>query len=488
MIGNKQFEIDATEFIKGMSTSPNTNDGGFSNETIAINPIASVGAMYGGSAITDRSTNTINGNIIMTSGDATYTGAQKFLGTDTGYFYSVDSSYSPTARQSAVAGTYVSGYSDMVQFAYGGNAYTFVSTTTDIVRMTGSTLTGLDATWWTSTLGMTALGVNPIGGATGVTTAHPLLVFEDALWIGDFNKLHKWDGTTASYGFLTLPQDQTIVALGIDPNTGKMLISTTQGANASDTVPKICKILVWDGFSTRVLRSVVVDDMVTAIYPVGGTVYMPYGVNLGYWNGSGVTFLRKLKNASLDSNLLVYKPKITNIGNTLYVMDGTQILAYGQIQAGENKFYYANKATGATLTYLTALFNLGSNQLGMGYYDGTNKILASYDIYSTTIINNIKYFYSSNYNFLRRVQVRQIIVEYVDAIAASGSGGVLTLIDQTGTEYTCSSLTNTKTASVKEITCQPPAINPASTYIQLKYEPVSAKGVRRFIVSYDYIE
>lgn len=322
MIGSKQFTIDAADLVKGMSTGANVADGGFSNETIGINPIASPGAYYGMPTIFDRSTNLVNGNIIMTSGDATFTGAQKFLGTDTGYFYSVDASYIPTQRQSAVAGTWVQGYSDMVQYSYGGNAYTFATNTTNIARMTGSDLSALDATWWTGTMSKTALGTNPIGGATGVTTAHPMLVFEDSLWIADFNKLHKFDGTIATYSFLTLPIDQTIIALGIDPSTGKMLISTTQGANAADTVPKICKVLIWDGFSTRPIRSIIVDDMVTAFQPVGGTVYTPYGLNLGYWNGSGVSFLRKLKNTIFDSAYLVYKQRITSIASNLYVMDG----------------------------------------------------------------------------------------------------------------------------------------------------------------------
>lgn len=487
MIGSQQFTIDAADLTKGMSTSPYVADGGFSNETQAINPIAQPGAFYGAPAVTDRTTNLINGNIIMSCGDATYLGKTKFLGTDTGYFYSLDASFIPTARQTAVAGTYTQGYSDMVQFGVSGQVYTFVTTTTDIVRMTGDTLTALDATWWTTTMSKTALGTNPIGGATGVAAPHPMLVFEDSLWIADFNKIHKFDGTTATYGFLVLPIDQTIVALGIDPSTGKMLISTTQGINANNSVPKVSKILIWDGFSSRPIRSVIVDDMVTAIYPVGGTVFMPFGQDLGYWNGSGITFLRRFKNVTLDATLLVYKHRITSISKTLYVADGTQILAYGEILPGEKKFYYANKATFASGTNLTAVMNLGSNTFGMCYASiSGEKILASFGIFTTTGTN--LFFYSNRYDFKRRIQVKEILVEYIDSIAAAGSGGVLTVIDQTFVETSCSPLTNGNTTAVYEMTVYPYQNVITSTYIQLKYENVSGKGIKRFIVSYDYVD
>lgn len=485
MIGSKQFTIDATDFVKGMTTSSNIRDGGFSNETVGVNLIADPGVIYGGNTMINRTSNLINGNVIMACGDATYLGAQKFFGTDTGYFYSMDGTYTVTARQSAVTGTWTQGYSDMVQFSYGGNAYTFATNTTNVVRMTGSTLTSLDATWWTVTLGMTALGVNPIGGATGVTTAHPMLVFEDSLWIGDFNKLHKWDGTTASYGFLVLPIDQTIIALGIDPSTGKMLISTTQGANASNTVPKICKVLLWDGFSTRPIRSVIVDDMVTAIYPVGGTVFMPFGQSLGYWNGSGVTFLRRFKNVTLSGDDLIYKHKITSIGRNLYIADGVQALCFGEILPGEKKFYYATKATTGSPTLVTCMLNLGNNQLGMAFNNGSDKIIASYDIYSTTLANNLCFFYTSKYDFKKKILVKEVIVEYQDSIAAAGSGGIITLIDEKGEASPNATLTNTSSAAVYEMNFFPPPVVPASNWVQFKYEPVSAKGVRRFIVSYD---
>ena len=495
MIGSKQFEIKGVDFIKGMSTAPNIADGGFSNETVAVNPIASVGVIYGPPTLFDRTSNLINGNIIMSSGDATFTGSQKFLGTDTGYFYSLDNTYTPTARQSAVAGTYTQGYSDMVQYGVSAEVYTFVTTSTNIVRMTGATLTGLDATWWTGTMAQTALGTNPIGGATGVSTPHPMLVFEDSLWIADFNRLHKFDGTTASYGFLLLPIDQTIVALGIDPSTGKMLISTTQGANAGDTVPKICKILLYDGFSPRPIRSVIVDDMVTAIYPMGGTVFMAYGLNLGYWNGSGITYLRHLKNTTFDAFSLVYKHKITSVAKTLYVTDGVQILAYGEILPGQKRFYYANKATLGSPTTITALMNLGvistgtiMQDVGVAYDNGTNKGMGSFGQFYTTGVNNLGLFYTHKYEFLRRVQIKEILVEFADSIAAAGSGGILTSINQGGAESVTMTLTNNLSAASYEVTANPATSIPPSTFFQLKYEPVSAKGVRRFIISYDYVD
>jgi hypothetical protein len=279
MIGKNVLEISAKDFLNGMTSSPETDDGGFSPETNHVNITSSqtaLGILYPAGFKTDQSI--ADGQYIASCSDPdSGVGISKYLLTSSGKFYSVSSSFTATLRQTtAGAVTYQSITSDMVVYRNG----LYATSTTNITLGTGANLTAIDEDWWT-TVAPKSGGGFPSALSTGVP--HPVLVYEDNLYIGDGQKLHRWDGANnvATEGYLTLNTGLVIQALSIDPGTGKMLISATEGANASGTIPRQTKIYVYDGTSNKPSRAVIVDDIVTSMYPLGGVVYMCYGQNLG---------------------------------------------------------------------------------------------------------------------------------------------------------------------------------------------------------------
>lgn len=481
MIGKNQIVIDASEFVKGMSSGADVSDGGFSNETDAVNLIANPGVLYAPVTPTDKS-GVLAGNIIASASDANVSGVDRYFLTTTGkYFYYQGGAL--TLAQTDAVGSYLAGTTDIVQFDFS----TYATTTNNIVLLTGSTLATIDATWWTVTKGKSAL-------QTG--QRHPMLVFENALWIGDKNKLHKWDGTTATEGFLTLLDGQSIVSLAIDPSTGKMLIGITEGQNYSNTKANVAKVLFYDGVATsKPLRVVIVDDAVNGMYAVGGILYMGYGTKLGYWNGSGITFLRKLKNVTLAGDSLPYKHKMTNIANTLYVADGKQVLAYGEILPGQKKFYYAQSNNISSAAY-DCIANIGSNLLALCF--ATAK-LYTLDVTSVATAGT-NTFYSNKYNFPRPVYLRGVYLEYADAVtngddnrqiyyqSEDKQAGFQILRIQGQTSAIGTGLKNTTGASIYFIDNIIGFLNSKVRSCQFRYNNATAFGLKRIVLYYDPAE
>lgn len=479
MIGKNELILDASDFVKGMSSGDDIADGGFSNSTDAVNLIANPGVLYAPANVTDKS-GTLAGNIIASSGDANVSGNSRYFLTDTGKFFTWDDS-SLTLRQTDAVKSYVTGTSDMVQF----RLQTFASSATDITLLTGSDLATIDAVWWTTTKGKAALQTSQ---------RHPLLVYENSLWIGDKSSLHKWDGTTASEAVLALSTEQSIVSLGIDAGSGRMLIGITEGTNYSNTKPHISKVLEWDGFSNKPLRAVIVEDAVNAFYNISGTTFVTYGQKMGYWNGSGITFLRKFKNVTLAGADLAYKHHITNIGQTLYIVDGSKVLAWGEVLPGQKAFYYAQSNNVSAANY-SCIANIGSNLLGLCFNT------AKFYTFDTTSIatTGTMSFVTNKYNFPRPVYIRGAYFEYSDAVTAAdnnrqlyyktqaqGAGFVL-IQDPTATTGV---LKNLSASSVYEITPTTFGISANKVkFIQFRYNTDTVNlGLRRIIIYYDIAE
>lgn len=480
MLGSKTITIGPENWIQGMSSSDALQDGGFSNRSVNVNLATDPGTLNATNTFTNNLSASIAGTICATSNDGNSLGNLRYIVTTTnvaggdGKYYTVAADYTTTLRQTDTTNDYIPENCDTAQFQLA----LYTTAEGDITLATGTDLTSsFDATWWTVTKGKNALNSG---------NRHPLLVFEGALWIGDKNKLHKWDGTTASEAFLTLSSEQTITALGIDPGTGKMLISVTEGTNAANTHPKTAKVLLYDGFSPKPLRAVIVDDTVNAIYPVGGTVYMTYGERLGYWTGSGISFLRRLKNISVSTTTasadLVYKQRITNIGNTLYVVDGSLVLAFGEVKNGRKVFYYAlqNNFSGANFM---AIFNIGNNRLAVSYAAAT---LYTYVMNTAATISSMV-LYTNDYDFSQPSIIRTIYLEYTGDISAAASPGTLSIIDESGTATSLAAPTNDTSGNARRLVVHGPDKKVMS--MQLLYTASSVVvGLKRIVVKYDTME
>jgi hypothetical protein len=174
---------------------------------------------------------------------------------------------------------------------------------------------------------------------------HPMLVYQGKLYVADKNNLNTIDSSgNIVIGVLALNSNEIIYALGIDPYTGLMMISVQTTVNISDTLTSQFFIYLYDGISSKALRKIPVDDLVTGFLNVEGTVYCGSGIVLGQWNGNGVSFLRRLQNAGFAQADLMYKHHMAKINRILHVADGKNILSYGTVIAGKPKafFYTAN--------------------------------------------------------------------------------------------------------------------------------------------------
>jgi len=468
MLGRNPLIIDAAEFLKGMSSGSEISDGGFSDESSGLNLIAEPGVVYGPSGIVDADTDTrLTGNIIASSPDMNvYLGTNRLLVADDGSYYSYNGTKIPAvALQTDSTNTYVKGFTDIITFA--GRAY--VTTKEKLVE------------WQTpSTFN------NSFASFTNTTYPHPAIVFENNAFYGDGNLLLRQTSAGGALAtILTLSADQIIVALGIDPGSGKMLISTANALNISDTLPAIHKVLWYDGFSNKPLKSVIVEDMITAFHSVGGNVFAGYGTNIGYLTGSGITFLRKLANVTLDSSKLPYKHNFATMEGALYVVDGPAILAYGDVLPGRKIWRYCIKNNVNSNPY-TAIFNGGNQKLGLCFAAAASptKRFWVVDITAKSTTDNYD-LYTNWYNFPRPVNIKLIHLEWLDAVTTSSWSFVY--YDQDGSGSKTLSVDGGNVTSKYEFNL----VGFQQKVTSFKFRATSTtvnKGLKRIIIYYDYAE
>lgn len=407
-IGANQIQLDGTQFVRGMASSDYANDGGFGSSSVGINPRVTPGVIYATASATDISTN-VTGEIIATAEDSQSTAAYDRLFVDASAAFYTLSSTTITKRHTG-SKTYTFGTTDMVNFNY----VTYVTSGTDVAAWNTSSLS-LDETWWTVTKSKTALTS---------TNRHPMLVYEQLLWIADGNAL--WNvntSATVTAANWSLVSGEFITALGIDPTTGLMLVAVTTSQNYSDAYNARNFVYLYDGYSAKPRRKIPVEDMITSFHVVGSTLYVGYGTSVGYWTGNGVSFLRRLANASLSGATLPYKHHMCNINNTLFVADGSNVLAYGEIVPGQKGFYYI--AQGGASLY--AICNIGNSKLAYAYASATIKTV---DITSKSA--GVATFYANNINFPRPVWLRRmrVFTTGITTTGGSGIGGVAIIDDK----------------------------------------------------------
>ena len=407
MIGAKSFDINYKDFIQGVSSSDFISDGGLSPVSQCTNIWKTPGLLYGAPPVTDG-TGDLTDDLIASSSYANTNAVPiKAFVDDAGHFYSTDATSLVLKQTDGTNPTkYKKGFTDMASFGVNGEIYT--TNEKCVVRwLEGTTF---DVTFFTFT--------------TQQNVPHPTLVYENNLFYGDKNLLWRQTGVGVTPTLiLTLSAEQTIVTLGIDPGSGKMLISTTDGLNASDTISKKARVHYYDGFSEKTLKTVVVDEMVTAFWPVGSTLFIGYGQKLGYWNGAGIQFLRTLQ-VTLTSTKLPYKQNFTNIDTTLFVVEGARILAFGDIIKGSPPvFYYAftNSDVGVEAD-LTMICNLGSGVLGYGWINvSTVEKFNTVDTYSVASVGASLRLRTNKYIFERPISFNNLVIEFGAALPTNGS-------------------------------------------------------------------
>jgi len=175
MIGKYVLPIKASDFVLGETTSEYTQDGGFSPSSFNINPLLIPGVIKACAPVSNQSTN-ISGNIIASSEDSQSSGANNRIFVDDAANYYYWNGSAMTKQKTGTATThYVIGKTDMASFAQ--NSYATLDN--DIAQVNTSGSWTLTESWWVTTKGKSALDS---------TVPHPLLVFENFLWVGPPSK------------------------------------------------------------------------------------------------------------------------------------------------------------------------------------------------------------------------------------------------------------------------------------------------------------
>lgn len=420
MIGTNTIDIDWKNFVSGMSSSNFSQDAGFSpgnagvsSTKTVVNPLAVPGLIYPPGPTTDHSTN-LTGEMICSCEDPSGSAVRLFISTDAqqdGRFFSYASNGVLTERGAEdTAGNYIYGRSDMIAF----QSEVYVTNSDNIVRWQQPNT--FNYTFFTF---------------SDAFAPHPAIVYEDNAFYGDGNLLlRQTSAGSAPSTILTLPTNQVIVALGIDPGSGMMLISVVDQYNVSGTINSQARVLYYDGFSNKARKVVLVDDMILAFYNVGSTMYITYGQKLGYWTGAGIQFLRTLE-VSFDNAELPYKHHITNIGEILYVITRTYILAYGEIVKGAgNSFYYCLRNSSGDSGNYTLVTNIGQNTLAVSF--ATGKLFTFDTTNVSEVLTGGAYFRTLKYHIERKVTFTQCVIQFGAAIPTSDNIGTLYLITDDG--------------------------------------------------------
>lgn len=471
MVGKNTIVLDAAEWLKGMSSGSELGDGGFSTDTEGLNLISEPGVLYAPAASVDGDSDSIldsDGEIIISINDNDIAAGSdsKYVVTDTGRFLSYNGTKLSAVLRTDSVQAYATGFSEAIT-AFGEH---YITSKTHLAR-------------WDEDAGtFTAQFI----AFTNTNVGHPAVNFESKAYFGDGNLLKSLSAAGGAFTTeLTLPSTDVIRALGVDPGTGKMLISTTEGFDASFTLPTRSLLQWYSGTGSSVSKYVEVGDPIFSFKSVGSTVFVGWGRSLGFINGSGVQFLRDLKNVTYAQEELPYPNKITSIGSTLYIADGDQVLAYGPVQAnGPKIFYYAlqNKVSSAKFR---AIFGVGQ-----AASSDTRKIGLSLDteLFRTVDLTDSsgldKFFLMTNwFYFPRPVHIRNIQVEFFGDIASTGNLSI-TLVDQERDNHTIASLDGTITSRrvIRKFGGFPTKLD--AMRLQIENATTNA-GLKRVIIYYD---
>lgn len=435
MVGKRQLQFDSRNFIQGLSTSSFISDGGVGTDSYNLNLLGQPGVLRATGPTTPTG-NSLSASIIASAEDArssTTTSNARFLIDDDGRLYTLDST-TLTLRNTPSS---TSGFTDGVTDAAIFQGALYVTKTTDIMRIVVNSISSytVDESWWSTTKGETPL--------TGTNTAHPMLVFESLLWVANSEKLHSINTSGTIANPLTLNTNDRITALGIDPGTGRMLIGISTNTSRDADAAARFFIALYDGFSSKVLRRVPVDGLVSSFVSVGGNLFVGMDNYVGLWNGSGITFLRRLKNAGVNDSRLPYKSRMTRLQNSLLVVDGRDLLAFGDIANGKKVWHpiYRNQVNSSNIGFVVHANSTTT--------DGTSAtpmspVIAVNDLNGTTLRLFEPYdtanagtavFYTGKVYFERPVYIRRMRV-FTTGVTTTAGLGSIGIIDETGTTRT----------------------------------------------------
>lgn len=474
-ISRNQIVIDQNNFLAGMSSSPYAQDGGFSNESINVNLLANVGILSGTplSSTVDISHSPTSNMIASCDNTAASESEIKYFSDDMGYYYSLTGSTLTRLGQDTHSGsTYTAGQASILQYL----GSTYFTNAWGVAQASGHNLSTFTNNFqqWTST--------------NANLVPHPMLLFNGYILFADGNKIAQYDGSSYTTALLTLAANESIVAMSLDPSSGRILLAVNEYAAGQNSSHTQSYLALYDGASPSTLvKRVPIEEQVTSFLQVGATVFVFYGQNMGYFNGSGITFLRRLANNVFGNNTLPYPAHVCSIGSTIFVIENNNVLAYGPVSGSKNPvFYYVLQEGSVNSSGITLICNLGANMLCTAFEDISSIFHLNSSNLTATSSNNGLDFRSLSMGFPRPIFVRRIDIECQNSVAANTIVGILYSYDQDGNSK---EVVITNTAAVAKYRFEVNWDNIRVHRFQMRFVSDGFNNpVVRFIIRYDVAE
>ena len=349
--GKYNITLGAEDWLKGHASSRNLSDGTFyyndvkesmSDDNIgAVNVWSDPGVLYPAPEATEwyippSETSATPVFVATCKGDFNLGAVNFFVKSDGSVYSDLGGSLTTILTDSTANRNYIETLTQMVIVNYvlyissGGGAAQVIKI--PLNSYDGSYSSGADLSWLTTTKGV----------SYSHAPSQPLYVWENNLWIGNENKIHRYtpSSDTMSSSVLVLNNDNVITSIGSDSVANNLFVATSIGYNGNKSRSINNKIFIWDGINVKPSRAIFVEGTVSAFYNVAGLTYILYGESgLGYWNGSGITLLRQLRILKGTNQPILNQYTITNWKNNLVVVDGNRILMYASIKNRPKAWY-----------------------------------------------------------------------------------------------------------------------------------------------------
>lgn len=267
---------------------------------------------------------------------------------------------------------------------------------------------------------------------------------------------------------MTLPTEYNITNLIVHNDGRHLLAFCAETANFSHTKRARAKLFMIDTLTLEFVRELDIDAQIEGSINVGGVIYVTYENNLGYFNGDGITFLRKLKNTSTTTT---YSHNLANVEGILAVREEGSLLFYGNLGLG-NVFWYPWTNT----PLIKGIFYYGDNKMLTSSSDQRMSLL-DFDTFAGS--GSLE---SNPYTFPSKVWIRKIVVQ-TEALA-SGSNISFVSVDKNGTTSTIMTMNHTTDGAISEKTqfCN---IFTDVFRLRINFDFLQTKGVRKIIIYYE---
>lgn len=455
--------IDAKDFFRGVSTTDELADGGFSPLSKGINLFASPGLLLPGRAPTDSAGSVSTGGIFAWSTHHTNIspGIGRGVGNNAsldGKFFTLADGGGATLMASDTGRDYKPNETDLIRFGTSNEQF---STSQTNIGKSDYEFGVNDFTWWTVTLGKTALGAG---------VPHHFVQYGSFLYITDGRYLHSWDGATGTYNALDLPDGYVITDITVYNNLIFMAAAKFDPLGGGESIN--CRIFTWDSISDSFLDEFPVQERIDSLIVFGGTLMVTTQRYIGYFTGSTISPLYPL-----TTNVYKYQWAITN--DRLYLLQDTDVLCYGNPVMSRPKFF------SFPLRHTSSLIGITSYRSGKIVYSLASAAGSWSDVNGSDKTGDI--YYGNRIAFGRLVKIRAVIVE--SEALSSGSDIDLAYINDTATTKTVGSYDFATLGAV--LRHQFDLFNHAPTFTfqpKITFTATTNKGIRRIHVWYEATE